>query len=442
MRSVSLSSATRAIRHSCRVGASILALIAATTSADVGAPEPLTLLRVADDRIVDARGDPVYLRGSQGVEFYSVDTDWYFQATLTRGEDPAQLDRYAIDLHRYTLTDFDLREFRAVGANVVRLWFQLHEIEKRPYRYSETALALLEATVNAFGEQGIYVIPVLGGTGQNPFVDSQPYLKRGMGLWDQRNGIWERTVALWGVLAERFKSNPYVAGYDLINEPQAPDKATLHAYYQDVIRAIRARDRTHILFLETDVTKAVQHQIGGRYDDGNLAVSFHFYYPADFTLLHDPDPTLSYPGNYRLCLPQRACSVERWDRGTLARLFDIALQLPELRGKPVFMGEFGADASRDGRGARRWLADVLSLMNERGLHYTLHRYKHRAFKGYWIIKPDVEKRMRRVKQNLRSGRIRYETLTDAQKRLLTTEQGYYRREGLPELLRRGFAGEH
>jgi len=115
----------------------------------------LTLLRVADDRIVDARGDPVYLRGFQGVEFYSVDTDWYFQATLTRGEDPAQLDRYAIDLHRYTLTDFDLREFRAVGANVVRLWFQLHEIEKRPYRYSETALALLEATVNAFGEQGI-----------------------------------------------------------------------------------------------------------------------------------------------------------------------------------------------------------------------------------------------------------------------------------------------
>ncbi len=416
-------------------------VIASAALADLD-HEPLSLLRVAGDRIVNASGHPVYLRGFQGVEFYSVDTEWYLQATQVRGEDPALLDRYAVDLHRYTLTDFDLREFRSVGANVVRIWFQLHELEKQPYRYSETALTLLEATVNAIGEQGIYVIPVLGGTGQNPFEDSQPYLKRGWGVWDRGNGIWERTVALWGAVAERLADNPYVAGYDLINEPQAPSKATLHDYYQEVIGAIRSRDRHHILFLETDVAKPLQHQLGGRYDDANLAASFHFYYPANFTLLHDPDPALRYPGDYRLCLPNQRCVVTRWDRDTLAQLFDVALHLPEVRGKPVYVGEFGADGARDGRGAKRWLGDVLSLMNERGLHYTLHRYKHRVFNGYWLIRPEVDKRTRRVRQGLRSGSIRYDALTDDQKRLLTTEQGYHRRDGMAELLRRGFAGEH
>jgi|GEM_PF-1957059 len=403
----------------------------------------LEFLKVSGSKIVTSSGEPIYLRGFQGVEFYSVDTEWYMQA-IERGEKTARLDAYAVDLHRYTLTDFDLDEFQDLGANCVRVWFQLHEIEKKPYLYSETSLTLLEKTINDFGRQGIYVILVLGGTGQNPFVDSEPYLKRGLGLWNRDNQIWERTVALWGTLAKRLKNNPAVAGYDLINEPQAADRQTLHAYYQDVIQAIRAEDKKHILFLETDVSKAVQHQIGGFYDDENLAVSFHYYYPAKFTLLHDPDPNLSYPGNYQLCLPgkgKKDCHLTRWTRDTLATLFNIALRLPELAGRPVFVGEFGADGSRDQLGGRRWVADVLGLMNERGLHYTLHRYKHRVFKGYWIIKPEVAKRMSKVRQGLRSGRIRYEDLTDEQKRLLTTEVGYQRREGMADLLRRGFAGQ-
>ena len=38
------------------------------------------------------------------------------------------------------------------------------------------------------------------------------------GIWkDYRH--WEKLIALWSIIATRYRSNPFVIGYDLMNEP-------------------------------------------------------------------------------------------------------------------------------------------------------------------------------------------------------------------------------
>jgi hypothetical protein len=424
----------------------LYALAAAVTTAGptgLSHAAELSFLKVAGEHIVDATGQKVYLRGFQGLGFYPIPNDPYLKAIWERGEDPYRFDAYAADLAQYTITDDDTAEMKSTGANVVRLWYNLHEIQKRPGEYSEQALQLLEDTIHKFSRNGIYVILVLGDTGQNEYGSNDIYRSHGLSLWDKSDGLWDQTVALWGVLAQRFSNNPGIAGYDIINEPQPPDKQTLHAYYQDAIRAIRAHDKRHILFLAVAEKHEYAWQLGGAYDDPNIAATFHYYYPHDFTL--EPEkPDLSYPGYYPFCPPKagrtKHCPPQYWTAETLRSIFDTALNLEELRGKPIFVGEFGAHAVRDTHGGLQWIQDVLAIMNQRGLHYTYHNYKHRHFQGYWIMQPEAKRKIAKVFAQLADGTLDYASLTPQQKRLLTTQVGYYRRPGIKEILTAAFRG--
>jgi len=57
-------------------------------------------------------------------------------------------------------------------------------------------------------------------------------------------------VWLWVEIAKRYASNPYVAGYNPINEPCDPQHWRLPAFYDRLEPEIRAVDPNHILFLD------------------------------------------------------------------------------------------------------------------------------------------------------------------------------------------------
>ena len=409
----------------------VVLLCACRNSADSSSPSMaggnLSQLRVNGSQLVDQTGKVITLRGFQGLGFYPIDKNLMLQS-LENGDDPFMFDPIAIDLARFTLSEFDLSEIRSTGANVVRLWFDLHELQRQPGVYSEQALNLLEETINRFGQNGIYVIPVLGGTGQNTFVESQFYIDRGLSFWNRNNGLWDRSLDLWRKLAEQLKDNPYIAGYDLLNEPAAPDAQTLHAFYEEAISAIRNVGDNHIIILEADVVNPTPHQLGGTYSDGNLVASFHFYYPVNFTLLPDQYPNLTYPG---------VISGTYWDRATLDQALATALAADQLQGMPVYVGEFGADGARaDDAPALHWIEDMLSLLNEHDLHYTYHNYRSsKNYKGYWFIKPDVAAAQMQLQQDVANGSRLWGDVTDEEKQqLFTTTSGYERRVGVKELL--------
>jgi hypothetical protein len=49
---------------------------------------------------------------------------------------------------------------------------------------------------------------------------------------------------------QHYKSNPWVAGYNPLNEPTDPKHTRLVEYYDRIEKAIRKVDDKHILFLE------------------------------------------------------------------------------------------------------------------------------------------------------------------------------------------------
>ena len=61
----------------------------------------------------------------------------------------------------------------------------------------------------------------------------------------------DKTVALWGQLADRYKDEPWMGGYGLLNEVNwwPLDGSVLRAFYIETTQAIRAVDQDHIIFI-------------------------------------------------------------------------------------------------------------------------------------------------------------------------------------------------
>ncbi len=102
---------------------------------------------------------------------------------------------------------------------------------------------------------------------------------------DSKPSLWEseanraKTVALWKKLAERYKDEPWIGGYDLINEPnwELPGNTLLRELYIDITNVIREVDNNHILFIEGNWFATDFNGLTPKWDD-NMAYSFHKYW--------------------------------------------------------------------------------------------------------------------------------------------------------------------
>jgi hypothetical protein len=94
----------------------------------------------------------------------------------------------------------------------------------------------------------------------------------------------ERTIGLWAQLAERYRDETVVAGYDLLNEPLpheygerfGPDLVSL---YRDMTAAIRAVDPNHLLIFE-GTRWSTDWSIFTEVWDPNSMLQFHKYWSA------------------------------------------------------------------------------------------------------------------------------------------------------------------
>ena len=90
-------------------------------------------------------------------------------------------------------------------------------------------------------------------------------------------------MALWKSIARRYRDEPAVAGYDLLNEP-LPErtgaarsfKAQLEPLYQRITKAIREVDPKHMIILE-GADWANDWSVFSKPFDQNLVYQFHYY---------------------------------------------------------------------------------------------------------------------------------------------------------------------
>ncbi|MEM6763582.1 MAG: carbohydrate-binding protein [Bacteroidota bacterium] len=182
----------------------------------------------------------------------------------------------------------DIDSLKAWGFNSVRLPMHYNlftlPIEKEPVPGEHTWLSkgfeLTDSLLSWCRDNQMYVILDLhaapGGQGQDQGISDYDTTKPS--LWESKANR-DKTVALWMKLAERYKDDPLIAGYDLINEPNWPldENILLRELYGEITDSIRSIDAQHIIFIEgnwfaNDFTGLTPPW------DGNMVYSPHKYW--------------------------------------------------------------------------------------------------------------------------------------------------------------------
>ena len=153
------------------------------------------------------------------------------------------------------VTQDDINQIKAWGFNAVRLPLHYEYFVNlgTPDVWNDQGFALLDDIISWCTAAGIYVILDLhaapGGQSDNSGISDYDSTKPS--LWESRDNR-SKTVRLWDKISERYKDEPWVAGYDLINEPNwnLPGGTLLRDLYEDLTRVIRANGDDHILFIE------------------------------------------------------------------------------------------------------------------------------------------------------------------------------------------------
>jgi len=185
----------------------------------------------------------------------------------------------------------------------------------RPFEIKEDGFRHLDRVVDECGRHGIYTVIDLhalpGSQNQHWHSDNPTHLPS---FW-QHPHFQDRVVHLWEFIAGRYKDDPWVAGYNPINEPADESRALVGPYYRRLVTAIRAADPATMLFLDGN-TYSTEFDIFDEPWENTLYVC-HDYARAGLARVGD------YPGE---------TDGVYSDRGTLERKF---LERTSTRGAPA-----------------------------------------------------------------------------------------------------------
>lgn len=332
------------------------------------------ILRVSGGRI--SEGDrPFSLRGinlggwlmPEGYIMHAPNRGYrYLRAKFikTLGEDAFRA--YEKAFRSAFIVEEDFRRIVALGANSVRLPFHYALIETSPYVYSHEGLGYLDKAIAWAKKYGIRVILDMhaapGAQNHDWHSDSDGEAR----FWTSKT-YQHRACALWAFLAERYKNEEAVAGYDLLNETVLGDARPLNAYYHAAIKAIRAVDRQHIIFVEGNHW-AQDIACLDDFNDDNLVLGIHFYEPLEFTFNFIPG--LSYPLGE---------GKGRWDKAFMQKRLDGSIKVAQKYGRPLWCGEFGVHSRGGFYHEDVWLKDVLDCFNKADIHW--HYWTWKAMKN-------------------------------------------------------------
>jgi aryl-phospho-beta-D-glucosidase BglC (GH1 family) len=152
------------------------------------------------------------------------------------------------------ITTADLDNIKNAGFNVVRApiwWGQFYLLnDQTPGGWRADAFEVLDWLVNACAARGIYVIIDMHGVvgGQSNSDDTG---RSGQNQYWTNGNFQGDTAYLWWQIANHYKGNPTVAGYDLINEPVGtPSSDTVLNIYNQLYQSIRSVDPSHMIIME------------------------------------------------------------------------------------------------------------------------------------------------------------------------------------------------
>ncbi len=240
----------------------------------------------------------------------------------------------------------DVDSLKKWGFNSIRLpmhykLFTLpvdQEPEKAKNTWLEEGFRLIDELVSWCRDNEIYLILDMhgapGGQGHDLNISDRDPSKPS--LWESEENR-EKLSALWVKLAERYKDEPVIGAYDLINEPnwtfeegknkngtEDSQNTLLWDYQKKLTESIREIDNNHIIIIEGNGWGNNYNGLINLWDD-NLVMSFHKY----------------------------------WNYNTIESIQNF-LDYRENLNIPIWLGESGENSNA-------WFADAIGLMEENNI---------------------------------------------------------------------------
>ena len=249
----------------------------------------------------------------------------------------------------------DVRLLAELGFNSIRLPMHYNlftlPIEEEPVRgentWIEEGFELVDSVLTWCRKYQIYLILDMHGApgGQGKDTNISDYDPSKLSLWESDDNM-DKLEALWVRLAERYADEPYIAGYDLINEPNwafEGDNANgcdecnntiIWNYYKRLVKAVRQVDKNHMLILEGNCWCNNYNGLPYiRAWDTNLCLEFHKY----------------------------------WSSNTVDAI-QFMVNLRNTKNVPVWCGESGENSNH-------WYADAVRLLEENGIGWAWWTWK-------------------------------------------------------------------
>lgn len=318
-----------------------------------------SFLRTNGQDIVDGKGNTIILRGL-GLGGWMVQEGYMLQTSSFAGPQHEIKEKISELIGKENtktfyeaylvngITKADIDSLNSWGFNSVRLpmHYNLYtppiENEKNgEISWLEKGFAMTDSLLKWCAGNKMYLILDLhaapGGQGNDANISD--YDKTKPSLWESEANK-QKMIALWRKLAERYKNEPWIGGYDIINEPnwnftEGENPNGLDEKYNkplrqlmiDITKAIRDVDKNHIIIIEGNGWGNNYNGIFPLWDD-NMAISFHKY----------------------------------WNYNTTESI-QFALDFREKYNAPVWLGESGENSNV-------WFKDVISLVESHNIGWA------------------------------------------------------------------------
>lgn len=237
-------------------------------------PAPTDFVRAQGRQlVVGASSQPIRLRGTN----------------FSAYDDESSAASAVYDGKVYDAIDF--QRVKAMGFNTVRLnmWYKVFEENSKPYVYKPEGWQWLEQNILWAKQAGILL---------NLTMQAPPGGFQGPG---SNTGFWtnqaykDRLKALWVEIAKRYRNEPVIGAYDILNEPNPPKDADWQAYAKTLVSAIRAVDPNHLLIVEQSFASDVKPFL---VPDANVMYEFHLYDPWEYASQLSPKYGRGFYGTY------------------------------------------------------------------------------------------------------------------------------------------------
>lgn len=218
------------------------------------------------------------------------------------------------------------------------------------------------------------------------------------GFWDSASEQAE-LKAFWLDVANRYKNNPVVGGYDLLNEP-FPDwrKYNCNHWFniaEGIARSVSATDPNHLIFVEAcadaSFSRVLKTTSGAKLE--NIVYEVHDYEPMGISHpgYNAVNTAAQYPGNSKVWT-ERGEETLFFDKSTMAGTryphFSLrkkyAMDWAAQNNVPHYVGEWGGQGWT--KGYVQYIKDKAELYRDWGVHHAVYGWRHDVLSGWrWGI---------------------------------------------------------